>query len=212
MIGWTAGQKLYSDSLCVLFMIYGPCSSHELINFIYLLLFFKRKLKQSSAAFRTEFALTFTYLLTGYVCTLHSGLLARGRFSSETNQSWPITEKENRDQVKHDRKIMTCQSRLFLNVFSGGSRPWARRGPGFDLLTLLLSPFCHFFFFYEKLGGGGGPPGPSPRSATGTWNKNQLKLLKLARPKQFHILIVTRNTIIWERQTRILFKRRLKLP
>ena len=40
-------------------------------------------------------------------------------------------------------------------------------GPGFDLLTLLLSPFCHFFFFYEKLGGGGGPPGPSPRSATG---------------------------------------------
>ena len=33
-------------------------------------------------------------------------------------------------------------------------------GPGFDLLTLLLSPFCHFFFFYEKLGGGAAPRAP----------------------------------------------------
>ena len=34
------------------------------------------------------------YFLTGHVCTPHFGLLARGRFRSQTNQPWPITQDD----------------------------------------------------------------------------------------------------------------------
>ena len=73
MIRWTAGQRSCSDSLCMPFMNYGLCSGHELINFIYLLLFLRESWKGHPRIPRWNRS-DFYIFLTRYVCTLCEGL------------------------------------------------------------------------------------------------------------------------------------------
>ena len=135
-------KTVYSDSLCVLFMIYdGPCSSHELINFIYLLLFFNRKLKKSSAAFRTEFSLTFTYFLTGYICTLYSRLRSCHGLASHADVLRLVTRSSPQtpaQQTGHLAFVLKEPIRCYVNVHTSVVC---------HMLMQCLGSYCKIFSF-----------------------------------------------------------------